>query len=92
MEFEYLRLIEEIQQKRQFRAIHGRAIRSGNTNQDLGKLGIDPHRIDEPLLVLSQNILIKDQRIFDLLKSQDQEKTMSVSMSQFVEAVQVGMN
>lgn len=91
VEFEYLKLVDEIQAKKTFHSNEGTILRSGNTTKDLGKMGVDPNRISEPLLLLNQHILVKDARILDILQSQDEEKTMSVTMSQFVDAIQVSL-
>ena len=81
--------MEEIQRKRSFQGVHGPVLRSGNTTQDLGKPSMDPHRNLDPLLLLKEHIVVNDTRIVDKLREQDTAQTMSVTLDQFVQTLQV---
>ena len=89
VEVEYIKVVEELQRKRQFRALQGPILRSGNTSQDLGSRGVDPNTVNDPLLLLREHIVVNDTRIIDMLRSRDKTQTMSVTMDQFEEALQV---
>ncbi|XP_074657398.1 uncharacterized protein LOC141910602 [Tubulanus polymorphus] len=86
VEFEFIRIVEEIQMKRQFQVVHGNLMRSGNTTADIGKPGVDPN-VKDPLIVLKEHIVVNDLRIVDALKKFDPGDTLCVSPDNFMQAL-----
>lgn len=94
VEFEFLRIIEDIKAKRpNFKVVHGPILRVGNTTEDLGKPAIDPNprRKKDPIMVLDQHIVVNDFRLLDILKRYDPDSTMTLEPQQFLAACEVGL-
>ena len=92
MEFEFLRIIEDIKAKRpNFKVVHGPILRVGNTTEDLGKPAIDPNprRKKDPIMVLDQHIVVNDFRLLDILKRYDPDNSMTLEPQQFLAACEV---
>lgn len=89
VEFEFLRIIEDIKAKRpNFKVVHGPILRVGNTTEDLGKPAIDPNprRKKDPIMVLDQHIVVNDFRLLDILKRYDPDNSMTLEPQQFLAA------
>lgn len=92
VEFEFLRIIEDIKAKRpNFKVVHGPILRVGNTTEDLGKPAIDPNprRKKDPIMVLDQHIVVNDFRLLDILKRYDPDNSMTLEPQQFLAACEV---
>jgi hypothetical protein len=62
--FEFLRICEDIKMKKpNFKVTFGPVLRTGNTVDDLGKMGIDPKKKVAPILVLQEHIVVNDTRL-----------------------------
>ncbi|XP_052276174.1 leucine-rich repeat-containing protein 74B-like isoform X1 [Dreissena polymorpha] len=89
VEFEFLRIFEDIKMKRpNFKLTHGPIISSGNTKDDLNKPAVHPHKRKEPVLILDQHIVVNDMRLLDILKRYDPDGGYTVSPEDFVRAVE----
>ena len=91
VEYEFVKTIQEIENKRTFRVLHGPVLRSGNGPEDFGKPGVDPYKVNNPLLVLKEHIVVNDLRIVDKLKEYDTEEKLEVSQEQFASALEVSV-
>lgn len=92
VEFEFLRICEDIRMKRpEFKVSHGPILRSGNTMEDLGKPAIDPFKRKDPIMVLQDHIVVNDMRLLDILKRHDPEGNLMVTPEQFVAALDVSI-
>lgn len=81
---------EEMRRARSsFTEIHGPVMRSGNTQGDIGKPGINPQLISNPLMVLREHIVISDAKILELLQKYDVEHSYTVTKEEFSTALQV---
>lgn len=92
VEFEFLRIIEDIKAKRpNFKVVHGPILRVGNTTEDLSKPAIDPNprRKKDPIMVLDQHIVVNDFRLLDILKRYDPDNSMTLEPQQFLAACEV---
>lgn len=92
VEYEFLRIINDIRSKREnFQVSHGYVLRSGNTEQDYGKdaLDFDPnHEVSShPLIILQENVVIRDQKLMEALKKCDKEGTFSLSPEGFIAVI-----
>lgn len=67
----------------------GPVLRTGNTADDIGKMGIDPKKKPAPILVLQEHIVVNDMRLLDILKRYDTEQTLMVSPEDFMAAIEV---
>ena len=94
MEFEFLRVVEDIKLKKPtFVVLHGPAMRSGNTIGDLGKTAVEPFKQNkEPVIILQEHIVVNDMRLIDILKRYDLENQLSVSPEQFIAALDVSVH
>ena len=93
VEYTYLKKAEEMRKTRSvFSEIHGPVLRSGNTQADIGKPGVNPQLVTNPLMVLREHIVISDARILELLQKYDTEHTYTVTKEEFSTALQVRNN
>ena len=89
MEYEFLKLCENIKMKRpNFKVKYGPVLRSGNTSDDLGKTGIDPFKKEDPVVVLQEHIVVNDMRLVDILKRNDPDNTLEVTPEVFMSALE----
>ncbi|WAR19264.1 LR74A-like protein [Mya arenaria] len=89
IEFEFLRIFEDIKSKKpNFKLIHGPILSSGNTADDLGKPAVHPYKRKEPVLILDQHIIVNDMRLLDILKKYDPQGGFTVTPEEFVKAVE----
>ncbi|XP_013417709.1 leucine-rich repeat-containing protein 74B-like [Lingula anatina] len=84
VEFEFLKIVEELKQKRKIEILHGPILSSGNTAEDIGKRAVDPRRKKDPLLVLQEHVVINDSRLVSMLQKYDVDHSLSVSADDFV--------
>lgn len=92
MEYDLLRLCEDIKKKRSgFQVAHGPILRAGNTPEDIGKPGVDPFRRD-PLLVLREHIVTHDLRLQEVLEKYDEDHSYSLNPEDFTTALEVWSN
>ena len=89
VEYEFKKLVEQIQKKRSFRVLHGTVLRSGNTSDDINKAQVNPNPKQNPLVVLREHIVINDTRIVDILRQYDPQETYSVTTDHFALALKV---
>ena len=88
VEYEYLRLVNEIKKSREFEELHGLTMRSGNTPVDIGTAAVDPEGIN-PMKLLKQHVVVRDTRALDVLRKLDPEGTLAVTPEVFAEALKV---
>ena len=94
MEYEFLRIVTDIKSKRQdFKVNYGYVLRSGNTAQDYGKDAIDfdlnGEPSNSPLVILHENVVIRDLKLMEALKKCDKEGTFSLSPESFISVIKV---
>jgi hypothetical protein len=78
--------------KPNFKVTFGPVLRTGNTVDDLGKMGIDPKKKVAPILVLQEHIVVNDTRLLDILKRFDPDQTLLVTPEDFMAAIEVLVN
>ncbi|XP_063426854.1 leucine-rich repeat-containing protein 74B-like [Mytilus trossulus] len=89
VEYEFLRICEDIKMKKpDFKVSFGPVLRTGNTSDDLGKMGIDPKKKVAPILVLQEHIVVNDMRLLDILKRYDSDQTLLVTPEDFMAAIE----
>lgn len=94
VEYEFLRIITDIKSKRRdFQVYYGYVLRSGNTAQDYGKdaIDFDPNAepTSHPLIILQENVVIRDQKLMEALKKCDKEGTYNLSPESFITVIKV---
>lgn len=90
MEYEFLRICEDIKLKKpNFKVSFGPVLRTGNTADDLSKMGIDPNKKVAPILVLQEHIVVNDMRLLDILKRYDTDQSLQVTPEDFMAAIEV---
>lgn len=62
VEFEFLRTLRELKSSREITVTHGSIMRSGNTQQDLGKPAIGPGGPNKPVLIMEENLIINNTK------------------------------
>lgn len=92
VEYEFLRIITDIKSKRgDFQVNYGYVLRSGNTAQDYGKdaIDFDPNAepTSHPLIILQENVVIRDQKLMEALKKCDKEGTYNLSPESFITVI-----
>ncbi|BFZ07050.1 hypothetical protein BsWGS_10089 [Bradybaena similaris] len=90
VEYEFLRTVEEIQRKKPHFAVkHGPVMRAGNTTGDLSKAAIDMDIVrKQPVVILKEHIVVNDLRLVDILKKYDKNNSLSVTIEDFLAAVE----
>ena len=78
--------------KPNFKVTFGPVLRTGNTVDDLGKMGIDPKKKVAPILVLQEHIVVNDTRLLDILKRFDPDQTLLVTPEDFMAVIEVLVN
>ncbi|XP_036363215.1 leucine-rich repeat-containing protein 74B-like isoform X2 [Octopus sinensis] len=90
VEYEFLRIVFDIKQKKNFKAIFGHILRSGNTTEDIGKKAIEVdsrNQYKKSLLILKQSVVVRDPALMETLKKYDTEGNFTITPEDFIAAV-----
>ncbi|GAB1601430.1 leucine-rich repeat-containing protein 74B-like isoform X2, partial [Argonauta hians] len=90
VEYEFLRIVFDIKQKRKFHATYGHILRSGNTMEDIGKKPIEVNsrnQYNQSLLILRQSVVVRDPTLMEILQKYDLDSNFTVSPDDFLAAV-----